>query len=40
MAHSTAEDPNTLLINIDYRIRANNAQHNLVYPFFINEGVA
>ena len=39
-AHSTAEDPNTLLINIDYRIRANNAQHNLVYPFFINEGVA
>lgn len=27
-----------LLIRIDYRIRANNAFYNLVYPFFINEG--
>ena len=27
-----------LLIRVDYRIRANNAFHNLVYPFFINEG--
>ena len=39
-AHSHPETPNTLLINIDYRVRANNAQLNLVYPFFINEGVA
>lgn len=30
---------NELLIDITYRIRANNALHNLVYPFFINEGV-
>ena len=32
--------PNTLLIEVDYRIRANNAAGNLVYPFFINEGLA
>jgi len=32
--------PNTLLIEVDYRIRANNAAGNLVYPFFINEGSA
>jgi phage baseplate assembly protein W len=34
------EARNYLLIRIDYRIRANNAAFNLVYPFFINEGVA
>lgn len=33
-----AEAKNYLLIHIDYRIRANNAFFNLVYPFFINEG--
>ena len=35
------DDPgqaNLLLVHIDYRIRANNAVHNLVYPFFIEEG--
>ncbi len=32
------EARNHLLIRIDYRIRANNAFYNLVYPFFINEG--
>jgi hypothetical protein len=35
---SHAEPPNTLLIYVDYRIRANNAFHNIVYPFYINEG--
>lgn len=30
---------NYMLIHIDYRILDNNAFHNLVYPFFINEGV-
>jgi phage baseplate assembly protein W len=30
--------PNLLLIRIDYRIRANNALGNLVYPFYIKEG--
>lgn len=29
-----------LLIRIDYRIRANNALFNLVYPFFLTEGVS
>ena len=36
----TEEDPaqpNLLLIQIDYRIRVNNAFHNLVYPFFLQE---
>lgn len=32
------EQQNLLLIRINYRIRANNAMGNLVYPFFINEG--
>lgn len=27
-----------LLISVDYRIRANNAFHNLVYPFYAVEG--
>lgn len=31
--------PNVLLIRIDYRVRANNARGNLVYPFFITEGM-
>jgi phage baseplate assembly protein W len=30
---------NIVLITIDYRIRATNAFHNVVYPLFINEGV-
>jgi phage baseplate assembly protein W len=33
------EAQNYLLIRIDYRVRINNAFYNLVYPFFINEGV-
>ena len=36
-----AESPpgadNLLLIRINYRIRANNAVGNLVYPFYIRE---
>jgi hypothetical protein len=35
---SAVEARNYLYINIDYRIRINNAFYNLVYPFFINEG--
>jgi phage baseplate assembly protein W len=35
---SHPESPNMLLIHVDYRIRANNAAHSLVYPFYINEG--
>jgi phage baseplate assembly protein W len=33
------EAPNLLLIRINYRIRANNAQGNLVYPFYLREGI-
>lgn len=28
-----------LLINIDYRVRTTNTSFNLVYPFYVNEGV-
>jgi phage baseplate assembly protein W len=36
---SSAEEPMLLLIRIDYRVRANNSFFNLVYPFFLTEGV-
>ena len=32
-------EPTVLLIRVDYQIRANNARANLVYPFFITEGM-
>jgi phage baseplate assembly protein W len=35
---TSPEQPNLLLIRIDYLIRANNARGNLVYPFYIEEG--
>jgi len=38
-ADAEPEAPNTLFIRVDYRVRANNAAHNLVYPFYINEGL-
>ena len=34
-----ADEKTLLLIRIDYRVRANNSFFNLVYPFFLNEGV-
>jgi phage baseplate assembly protein W len=30
-------EPSLLLIRVDYRVRANNAVGNLVYPFYITE---
>jgi phage baseplate assembly protein W len=33
------QEHNHLFISVDYRIRTNNAFYNLVYPFFVNEGV-
>ena len=33
-----AGQPNLMLIKVDYRIRANNALGNMVYPFYIREG--
>jgi phage baseplate assembly protein W len=37
-AESTADQPNLLLVRVNYRIRATNAIGNLVYPFYIGEG--
>jgi hypothetical protein len=37
-AETSTEQPNLLLIRVDYRIRNNNTMANLVYPFFITEG--
>jgi len=31
-------DLDALLVTIDYRIRANNAVYNLVYPLYVTEG--
>lgn len=32
-------EPNLLLIRIAYRIRGNNSMGNMVYPFYLKEGV-
>ncbi len=32
------DQQNLLLLRVDYRIRANNALANMVYPFFVTEG--
>lgn len=37
-ADSPAEQPNLLLIRVNYRVRVTNAIGNLVYPFYISEG--
>jgi uncharacterized protein len=37
-AETAPEQPSLLLIRIDYRIRANNALGNLVFPFYLDEG--
>ena len=37
-AETTDAEPSLLLIRVDYRIRANNAIGNLVYPFYNTEG--
>jgi Bacteriophage baseplate protein W len=36
---SPEEEKHVLLIRLDYRVRANNTFYNLVYPFFLQEGV-
>lgn len=33
-------EPSTLLIAIDYRVRTTNNRFNLVYPFYLQGGVA
>ena len=40
---SVTSDPATrskVLIDVHYRVRATNAHHNLVYPFYLEEGTA
>lgn len=32
------EEPHKLLIRVDYKVRANNAYYNIVYPFYFKEG--
>jgi phage baseplate assembly protein W len=34
----TAEDPNVLYIDIDYRVKRTNDRHNLVFPFYVIPG--
>jgi phage baseplate assembly protein W len=36
-AESAPDQPNLLLIRVDYRIRANHAIGNVVYPFYLKE---
>jgi uncharacterized protein len=35
---SDPEERNKLLIDMSYRVRATNSVHNLVYPFYLQEG--
>lgn len=39
-AESDATNHNRVLVRISYRLRANNALFNLVYPLFLEEGVS
>jgi Bacteriophage baseplate protein W len=34
------DDRNRVLIEVTYRVRATNTVHNLVYPFYLQEGAA
>jgi phage baseplate assembly protein W len=36
----SGSDDAQLIVEVDYRVRANNAVFNLVYPFFLLEGVS
>lgn len=36
---TSASDPSAVLVRIDYRVHENNAIANMVYPFFVREGV-
>ncbi|QZY57550.1 GPW/gp25 family protein [Crassaminicella profunda] len=37
--HVDGEEANKLWINIDYVVRRTNNPFNLVYPFYLNEGI-
>lgn len=38
-ADTRSAEEGKLLINIDYKIRTTNTQFNMVYPFYLKEGV-
>nr|WP_298248524.1 GPW/gp25 family protein [uncultured Halomonas sp.] len=38
-AASPPDAANTLLLSVDYRVRSNNAAQNIVYPFYLLEGL-
>jgi phage baseplate assembly protein W len=38
-ADTRSAEEGKLLINIDYKVRTTNTQFNMVYPFYIKEGV-
>lgn len=38
-AYGQSERPNLVMIEIDYVVRRNNSAVNLVYPFYLREGV-
>jgi uncharacterized protein len=37
---SQPESPEKLLIDVQYKVWATNSRHNLVYPFYLDEGVS
>lgn len=37
-AQEQSSDDGTLVVNIQYRVRATNSVFNLVYPFYLREG--
>ena len=37
---SAVPDEGKVLIEARYRVRANNSNHNLIYPFYLEEGSA
>lgn len=39
-AVTSAEEPSQVLVTIDYRLRATNELFNIVYPFYLAEGVS
>ncbi len=36
-AHRDPDNPNRLLIHIEYRVRSTNSESNMVYPFYLDE---
>jgi len=38
-AIESPQGPNYVLVTVDYRIRSTNELYNMVYPFFLQEGV-